>query len=219
VDEFIQALDWQKLISIVTFAGMAFAIWKQWQQSALDSHKQTREDLESDYQRVKQERDGLLTEKAEWKRGRAEWEREWQQLSERLNEHAAHDARLLRLLVVEDKLADALLMLHGLRQAGYDVFWTCLTKEAELCIVVSAQVFDCAILDHHVPGMRADVALKHIRAAQPQLPVIVVSGVIDEDEGARLMSLGARDFVCKTDLARLAPAIQRELARVGHTGR
>ena len=46
---------------------------------------------------------------------------------------------------------------------------------------------------------------------QLDLPFIVVSGTIDEESAVTILKAGAHDFVTKQNLARLGPAIRREL--------
>ena len=48
-------------------------------------------------------------------------------------------------------------------------------------------------------------------SAQLDLPFIVVSGTIDEESAVTILKAGAHDFVTKQNLARLGPAIRREL--------
>ena len=66
--------------------------------------------------------------------------------------------------------------------------------------------------DFNVPGFGAIPALALLRDLKLDIPFIVVSGVIGEEAAVGLMKAGAHDCVMKDHLARLAPALQRELA-------
>src|ERR1043165_8368609 len=54
-------------------------------------------------------------------------------------------------------------------------------------------------------------ALKLARESDCDAPFIYVSGTLDEDTATEAMKSGAQDYVMKTHLGRLAPAVEREL--------
>src|SRR5690348_8350811 len=70
---------------------------------------------------------------------------------------------------------------------------------------------DVIITDYHVPGFRAPEALAVLRDTGRDIPFIVVSGVIGEDVAIGMMKAGATDYVLKSNLARLGPAVDREI--------
>ena len=72
--------------------------------------------------------------------------------------------------------------------------------------------WDIIISDYQMPAFDAPAALTILQGAGRELPFLCVSGHIGEETAARLMRAGARDFVMKKNLARLAPAVKRELA-------
>ncbi len=66
--------------------------------------------------------------------------------------------------------------------------------------------------DFNLPRFRGDQALEMVRASKgPDLPFIIISGTIGEEQAVALLKAGANDFIIKTSLARLIPAIDREL--------
>ncbi|MEE8421882.1 MAG: PAS domain S-box protein, partial [Dehalococcoidia bacterium] len=71
--------------------------------------------------------------------------------------------------------------------------------------------WDAAILDFNLPGFGAMEALEIAQDHAPDMPCILVSGVIDAGTAVEAMRAGVRDYLMKDDLARLAPAIAREL--------
>ncbi len=119
-------------------------------------------------------------------------------------------ARTLKLLMIEDNADDALLVQRELRRFG-------LTLEVER--VYSAETlaealkrpWDLIISDYNLPGFSASEALKHVRAQHRHLPFLIVSGSIGEEAAVSLLKEGASDFVVKTNLARLGPAVERSL--------
>ena len=83
---------------------------------------------------------------------------------------------------------------------------------AEFEAALSTGTFDLIISDYSLPGYDGVAALKHAQAMQPEVPVIVVSGTVDEGEGVRCLQLGATDYLLKGRLERLVPAVTRALA-------
>jgi two-component system, cell cycle sensor histidine kinase and response regulator CckA len=117
----------------------------------------------------------------------------------------------LRVLLVEDTDEDEALLLRALKSAGYVV--TCRrveTAEAMLA-ALDAEAWHIVISDHSLPRFSSSDALACLRQRELDLPFIVVSGTIDEDGAIAILRAGAHDFVTKQNLARLGPAIRREL--------
>ena len=116
----------------------------------------------------------------------------------------------LRLLLIEDQENDSLLLLRELDRLGYDVESVRvdtpgLVKEA------LGREWDLIISDYNLPGFDALDALEMCRARGIELPFIIVSGSISEEEAVESMRRGADDFITKARLARLGPAIERGL--------
>ena len=128
---------------------------------------------------------------------------------------AAAAPRRLRLLLVEDTDDDAALMLRVLRQAAYDVEVTRVQAAGEFVEALSAEP-DLVISDHSLPTFSSTAALTALREHGLDIPFIVVSGTIDEESAVGLLRAGAHDFVTKQNLARLGPAIARELQEAQH---
>lgn len=71
--------------------------------------------------------------------------------------------------------------------------------------------WDVVTADHYMPSFNATQALALLRRRGLDLPFIVVSGRIGEDVAVAAMRAGAHDYIMKDNLARLAPAIEREV--------
>ncbi|MDQ3284695.1 MAG: PAS domain S-box protein, partial [Actinomycetota bacterium] len=118
----------------------------------------------------------------------------------------------LRALIVEDSTDDTLLLLRELRRGGYDPQHERVDTAEGMRTALEKQEWDVVISDHAMPNFSAPAALKLLQAGGwPDLPFIIVSGHIGEDAAVKAMKAGAHDFVSKDGLARLAPAIEREL--------
>jgi PAS domain S-box-containing protein len=117
----------------------------------------------------------------------------------------------LRVLIVEDAERDALLLARQLRLGGYDPAMTRVENAAELLAALTEAAWDIVLCDYRMPGFDGLAALKLVQAHQCDVPFILVSGVIGEDEAVATMKAGAHDFILKDKLARLVPAVEREL--------
>jgi DNA-binding NtrC family response regulator len=119
----------------------------------------------------------------------------------------------IRLLIVEDSEDDAALLLLLLRQAGHEVSSERVDSAGGMAIALNKN-WDIIISDHSMPHFSGTEALKMVRARDADVPFIFVSGTIGEDVATDAMRIGAQDYVMKTNLKRLVPAVQRELRDV-----
>jgi DNA-binding NtrC family response regulator len=76
---------------------------------------------------------------------------------------------------------------------------------------LEARAYDIVLLDYSVPGFDGLSALKTARENLPDVPVIIISGVIGEEIAIETLKQGAVDYVLKQRISRLAPAIRRAL--------
>lgn len=118
----------------------------------------------------------------------------------------------LAVLIVEDSESDAQLIVRHLAQCGFDLVDERVDSAGAMRAALAARPWDVVISDFSLPGFGAGEALTCLKAADPDVPFIVVSGVIIDEEALALMRAGASDYVRKGNLARLAPAIRREVA-------
>ena len=117
----------------------------------------------------------------------------------------------LRLLLVEDSTDDAELVIAQLGSAGFSVISTRVETAEEMQTALQSGVWDAVLSDYNLPKFSTEAALKILQSHQLDIPFIIVSGCIGEETAVALMKAGAHDFVMKGKLARLAPALQREL--------
>jgi len=116
----------------------------------------------------------------------------------------------LRVLLIEDSENDAVLIVRELQRAGYQVVWERVDTAAALTAAL-AQTWDVITCDWVMPQFGAPAALVLLRRHQVDAPVIIVSGEVPEEVAVSAMRAGAHDCVSKDRLARLAPAIEREV--------
>ena len=120
----------------------------------------------------------------------------------------------LRMIIVEDSEDDAILLQQALRRGGYEVTCEVVDTPAAMRTSLESQDWDVITSDHAMPHFNAPAALKLAKELRPDLPFIIVSGEIDLNLAVSLMKDGAQDYIQKGELARLAPAIERELREV-----
>ena len=117
----------------------------------------------------------------------------------------------LRVLIVEDDEYDALLLLDHLQRSGYQVTSHRVETGEALCAALEGGDWDLVLSDYRLPAFDAPAALRLVQASGRDLPFIIVSGAIGEETAVEALKAGAHDFLVKANLARLAPAIEREL--------
>jgi two-component sensor histidine kinase len=117
----------------------------------------------------------------------------------------------LRLLHIEDSLSDAALTERALSKAGYDVISVRVVTGGEVKSALARQTWDLIIADYRLPDLDAPAALSILQATGLDIPFIVVSGAIGEELAVALMRAGMHDYLLKDNLARLAPAVEREI--------
>jgi signal transduction histidine kinase/CheY-like chemotaxis protein len=117
----------------------------------------------------------------------------------------------LQALLVEDCEDDALLVLQALRRGGYAVTHTRVDTAAGMRTALAERPWDVVIADYALPHFSGPEALSCLQASGLDVPFILVSGTIGEDAAVAAMKAGADDCIMKDSLARLVPAIEREL--------
>ncbi len=117
----------------------------------------------------------------------------------------------LRLLLIEDSTDDELIMLYALREAGFAVEHRRIETEAELRAALAEGHWQAVISDHNLPNFNGLTALKIVRDWDKHVPFLFVSGIVRDDVGIQAMAGGANDYLLKDNLARLGPALTREL--------
>lgn len=117
------------------------------------------------------------------------------------------------VLLLEDSQEDSLIIS---RRLGDAVELTIAASQSQFDSVIHKH-FDVALIDWNVPGVDSAEAISRLRAIQPAIPIIIISGLLlDEDGAARAMQVGADDFLLKDRLARLKSAVE-SACRVGRT--
>ena len=121
----------------------------------------------------------------------------------------------VRVLMVEDTETDAELARRSLRMDGIDCFWRRVETEAAFIAALREGAWDLILSDFSLPTFDGLSALAIAVREAPDVPFIFVSGTIGEERAIEALRRGAIDYVLKTNLKRLAPAVRRALHEAG----
>jgi signal transduction histidine kinase len=125
----------------------------------------------------------------------------------------------LQVLLIEDSEDDALLLERHLERAGFSPAVYRVDTEGSMRRALAMKppsmgkdhAWDVVLADYHLPRFSAPAALKVLKDSGTDLPFIVLSGAVSEETAVDAMRAGAHDYVSKQNLARLGPAIRREV--------
>src|SRR5260221_2621349 len=126
-------------------------------------------------------------------------------------EAALNMAEQLRILLAEDSLNDAELVLRELTRGGLDFQSRRVQTEPDFRRELHEFRPHLVISDFSMPQFSGRSALAIAREFRADIPFIFISGTIGENVAVDMMKAGANDYVMKNNLARLLPALQREL--------
>jgi two-component system, cell cycle sensor histidine kinase and response regulator CckA len=124
---------------------------------------------------------------------------------------SGRESRPLRVLLVEDSVLDAEILVRHLESFGYDVQHQRVENAAAMEEALSHGPWDLVLCDYMMPDFAVAPAIDLLKKKKLDLPFIVVSGTAGEKVAVEVMKAGAHDFIAKDNLTRLAPAIEREL--------
>lgn len=116
------------------------------------------------------------------------------------------------MLVVEDRAEDAELSIRELRRAELECDAQCVDTAREFRRALANFRPDVVLADYTVPGFGGMAALEILQAESPGIPLIIVTGSLDEETAAECIKAGAADYVLKTNLVRLSSAVRGALA-------
>ncbi|HET9820679.1 MAG TPA: histidine kinase [Burkholderiaceae bacterium] len=118
--------------------------------------------------------------------------------------------RSLRVLHVEDSEVDHEIAMAYLAAGGRQLQTLRVDSEAAFRAALEED-WDAIISDHNLPGFSGTAALEILKASGRLLPFVIVSGEIGEDAAVQAMRDGASDYLLKSNLARLAPALDHAI--------
>lgn len=116
----------------------------------------------------------------------------------------------LNILIIEDDSSDYRLITRHLSRAElqFEPRRVMMASELEEALT---QSWDLILTDYSLPDIHIESYLSRILHQFPFTPVIMVSGTLGEEKAVDMLKSGLEDFVCKDNLSRLVPTIQRAL--------
>jgi CheY-like chemotaxis protein len=118
----------------------------------------------------------------------------------------------LTVILLEDSLPDAELIIRELRRGGYSPQSTRVTNEQEFTAALASNP-DVILADSSLPLFSMTQALALLRERGLDIPLIVVTGAPGHQRAAECLKLGAADYIVKDDLAELPKAIKQVLEK------
>jgi PAS domain S-box-containing protein len=117
----------------------------------------------------------------------------------------------LKILLIEDSEDDAFLIEYQFNQNGYRTQVKRVETADNMVKALNASEWDVIICDYSLPKFSAPMALDILKEQHYDIPFIIVSGTIGEANAVAAMKAGAHDYIMKDKMARLVPAVEREM--------
>ena len=97
----------------------------------------------------------------------------------------------LRVLLVDDDEVDRLAVKRLFKQAGLNATFEECVEPERVIPSVNQGAFDCILLDYRLPRTDGLTLLRTLRSSGVTLPVVVLTGLGDEEVAVELMKAGA----------------------------
>ena len=120
----------------------------------------------------------------------------------------------LRILHLEDDPNDVTLVQSTLEAEGIPCIINCVQTRDDFVKALKPGGIDLILSDFSLPAFDGLSALKFAHARCPDVPFILVSGILGEERAIDALKGGATDYVLKQRLSRLVPAVRRALQEV-----
>jgi PAS domain S-box-containing protein len=118
---------------------------------------------------------------------------------------------MLHILLLEDDPIDGELISKALSKSGIESRLTQVVNRQDFVKRLNGRSPDLILADYVLPTIDGLTAQQLAQAACPDVPFILVSGVLGEEQAVEALKQGATDYVLKQRLERLGPAVKRAL--------
>ncbi|MBI3885802.1 MAG: response regulator [Opitutae bacterium] len=119
------------------------------------------------------------------------------------------------ILLLEDDISDAELVKYALSQSGLAYTLERVESREEFQQRLTDRPPELILSDYHLPTFDGLAALETARMMLPDVPFIFVTGTLGEERAIETLKRGASDYVLKTRLSQLVPAVHRALRESG----
>ncbi|HEY7480571.1 MAG TPA: PAS domain S-box protein [Gemmatimonadales bacterium] len=120
----------------------------------------------------------------------------------------------LRILILEDVPMDAELVEYELERARIPFEARRVDTRESFVREIRDFAPDLILSDYTLPRFDGMTALSLARELAPSVPFLIVTGSVNEETAVGCMKAGATDYLLKSNLARIGPAVEGALARV-----
>ena len=117
----------------------------------------------------------------------------------------------LKVLIIEDSALDAKVLVGLIQAGGYQVTSERVETGNQFTTALDNETWDVILADYNLPDFNGAEGLELLQQSGQDIPFIVISGGIGEDLAVQIMKSGAHDYLMKGNLARLVPAVEREV--------
>ncbi|MER3493050.1 MAG: hybrid sensor histidine kinase/response regulator [Mastigocladus sp. ERB_26_2] len=118
---------------------------------------------------------------------------------------------MMRILLLEDSWADAELIGTTLKKSINNCELVQVETRTDFIKALKTETLDLILADYALPSFDGFSALELARAICPEVPFIIISGILGEERAIETLKSGATDYVLKQRLERLVPAVERAL--------
>ena len=119
----------------------------------------------------------------------------------------------LRVLILEETAAGADLILSEIRNTQFDVKSLRVQSRDEFREALFSFSPEVIFAEYALPGFSAREASRLLKELEVHIPLIVVTGSHSEEVAVECIKDGAEDYVLRTNLRRLSPALERALQK------
>ncbi|MGV3664249.1 MAG: response regulator [Prosthecobacter sp.] len=117
----------------------------------------------------------------------------------------------IKILHLEDSPRDAEIIESKLSAAGLACAITVVADEPAYIGALAAETWDIILCDYNLADYDGISALTLARQLHPLTPVMLISGILGEEEAVKCLQTGATDYLLKQKLERLPAAVTRAL--------
>jgi two-component system, cell cycle sensor histidine kinase and response regulator CckA len=116
----------------------------------------------------------------------------------------------IRVLLLEDRLTDAELIVRELRRCNFEPQWERAETEEDFVSHLDRSI-DVILADYNLPKFDGLKALKKLQESKLDIPFIIVSGSLGDELVAQCIKQGVSDYLMKDRLDRLGLAVSNAM--------
>ena len=120
----------------------------------------------------------------------------------------------VRFLIIEDSRASVGFIVKKLREQFPEMVYDVEDKLEEIKYILGTQEYDIILCDYVLDGFTALDVIRIKNSKAPDIPLILLSGEIKEEDAIDALKKGAADFISKSNISRLNTSVFRELEKL-----